>query len=180
MVTVLNTLCIFAAEFKNNNMKYEFNTTRFAELMIERKLNKTNASRMLGRKNSSTVQNWMDGEKIDSSHLVEICNTFNVSPTEFFLCDGAPIILHEKSEIAPNVNNVAIMDMQQTLLQQQLEFITERATLEKQQIQAIADLEKQHIRELMQKDIDLAKKEVRLREEIRREIKAEYENEMTR
>ena len=161
-------------------MKYEFNTTRFAELMAERNLKKTNASRMLGRKNSSTVQNWMNGEKIDSSHLVEICNTFNVSPTEFFLCDDAPIILHKESEMAPDVNNVAMKDIQQMLLQQQLEFMTERATLEKQHIQAIADLEKQHIRELMQKDIDFAQKEVRIREEIRREIKAEYENEMTR
>ena len=52
-----------------------------------------------------------------------------------------------------------------------------------QEIQFIkqkADLECEHLRQLMQKDIDWAKKELKLREEIREEIKAEYENEIVR
>ena len=39
----------------------------------------------------------------------------------------------------------------------------------------MADLEKQHLREMMQKDIDLAKKEIEMRDQIRRELKAEFE-----
>ena len=39
----------------------------------------------------------------------------------------------------------------------------------------MAELEKKHIREMMQKDIDLARQEVKMREEIRRELKAEFE-----
>lgn len=161
-------------------MKYEFNTTRFANLMKERNLKKTRVAGMLGRSQSITVQRWMDGESIEGRHIVEICNKFDINPAEFFLCDGVSIILPEKTEITSDANNVVAMDVQQALLQQQVAFITERETLDKQHIQAIANLEKKHIRELMQKDIDLAKKEVKLREEIREEIKTEYENEMMR
>ena len=39
----------------------------------------------------------------------------------------------------------------------------------------MAELEKKHIREMMQKDIDLARQEAKMREEIRRELKAEFE-----
>ena len=50
--------------------------------------------------------------------------------------------------------------------------------MEKTHLQAVADLEKSHIRELMQKDIDLAKKEASIREEIRREMRDEYESQI--
>lgn len=116
-------------------MKYEFNTKRFAELIAERKLKKTNVSRILGRKNSSTVQNWIDGKKIESTHLIEICNSLDVNPAEFFLCDGQPIVPPENAESTSNANKNAMSDINQAkiaFLHERLEFEKERFMFQKQ------------------------------------------------
>jgi ribosome recycling factor len=71
------------------------------------------------------------------------------------------------------------MPEESKILKVQLQMVTtERAEMEKQHLQAIAEIEKAHIRELMQKDIDLAKKEASIREEIRREMRDEYEEQI--
>lgn len=171
-------------------MKYSFNQSRFAQIMTERGLNKTIATRMLGRKNSSTIQNWMDGEKIESTHLVQICNTFDVNPAEFFLLNKKPIVTPKGNKMSSGVDETGTPAAPIDLVQQQLKFVDERAELEKNHLQQVADieknharevseLEKAHLRELMQKDIDLAKKEASIREEIRREMRDEYESQIT-
>jgi len=157
-------------------MKYSFDSGRFAQIMKERKLKKTPFARQLGLSNPDTVQNWLDGKKIESTHLVMICNALGVSPSEFFREDGKPIAAPQKGEMTSTPDKNETPDASNELMKQQLE----RAEVEKQHMEEISNMKCEHIRELMQKDIDLAKKEVRLREEIRKEIKAEYENEMTR
>lgn len=138
-ITLTVVLLIFVVclqrEKSSNNMKYEFNTKRFAELIAERKLKKNNVSRILGRKNSSTVQNWIDGKKIESTHLIEICNSLDVNPAEFFLCDGQPIVPPENAESTSNANKTAMSDLNQAkiaFLHERLEFEKERFMFQKQ------------------------------------------------
>ena len=158
-------------------MKYAFNSTRFAELMTERKLKKTNVARMLGRSQSYTVQNWMNGEKIESTHIVEICNIFDINPAEFFLLNGRPIV-EPTRKTTSNISKDSISDTPSATMQQQMQFINEKAELEKKHLQAISTLEKEHLRELMQKEVDLARRESDIREEIRREMRDEYESQI--
>ena len=158
-------------------MKYAFNSTRFAELMTERKLKKTNVARMLGRSQSYTVQNWMNGEKIESTHIVEICNIFDINPAEFFLLNGRPIV-EPTRKTTSNISEDSISDTPSATMQQQMQFINEKAELEKKHLQAISTLEKEHLRELMQKEVDLARRESDIREEIRREMRDEYESQI--
>lgn len=158
-------------------MKYAFNSTRFAELMTERKLKKTNVARMLGRSQSYTVQNWMNGEKIESTHIVEICNIFDINPAEFFLLNGRPIV-EPTRKTTSNISKDSISDTPSANMQQQMQFINEKAELEKKHLQAISTLEKEHLRELMQKEVDLARRESDIREEIRREMRDEYESQI--
>lgn len=122
-------------------MKYEFNTKRFAELIAERKLKKTNVSRILGRKNSSTVQNWIDGKKIESTHLIEICNSLDVNPAEFFLCNGQPIALSDDvkqiSYISEKETSSIINQYQDQIafLQDKLEFEKYRSMSFKEEVE---------------------------------------------
>lgn len=150
-------------------MKYSFNSGRFVQIMRERKLKKTPFARQLGLSNYDTVQNWLDGKKIESTHLVMICNALDVSPVEFFCEEGRPITAPQNGEMTSTPNRKETPDVSNELMRQQLRFVTERA-----------EMEKEHLRKLMQKDIDFAKKEIELRKQIREEIKAEYENEVTR
>lgn len=158
-------------------MKYAFNSTRFAELMTERKLKKTNVARMLGRSQSYTVQNWMNGEKIESTHIVEICNIFDINPAEFFLINGRPIV-EPTRKTTSNISKDSISDTPSANMQQQMQFINEKAELEKKHLQAISTLEKEHLRELMQKEVDLARRESDIREAARKELREEYEEQI--
>jgi len=54
----------------------------------------------------------------------------------------------------------------------------ERAEVEKQHMEEISNMKCEHIRELMQKEIDFAHREADSRETIRREIREEYEEQI--
>lgn len=148
-------------------MKYQFNKNRFLELCNEKNLNLNNIKRALGMSNPKAIISWREGGDIRSEHLMRICNAYDVSPAEFFLIDGESmegVNLKPKEELDDLSHETKYL-----LMQQEIQFIRQKA-----------EMECNHLQELMQKDIDLARKEVRLREEIREEIKAEYENEVTR
>ena len=78
--------CIFAKKIVNY-MKYEFNTNRFAELMTNRGLSPKDVATLLGMTNKGTIREWRDGALIGTKRLIDICNAFDINPTEFFLCD---------------------------------------------------------------------------------------------
>ena len=153
-------------------MKYEFNSARFSQLRDERNLSIYRIKKDIHRTNPEGIQRWLDGAELRGEDIVDVCNAYNIPPTEFFLCDGHPMVCENKSETG--------IPEESKILKVQLQMVTtERAEIEKQHLQAIADLEKAHIKELMQKDIDLARREITIREEIRREMKAEYETQIT-
>lgn len=153
------------------SMKYEFNSARFSQLRDERNLSIYRIKKDIHRTNPEGIQRWLDGAELRGEDIVDVCNAYNIPPTEFFLCDGHPMACETKSETG--------MPEESKILKVQLQMVTtERAEIEKQHLQTIADLEKAHIRELMQKDIDLAKKEASIREEIRREMRDEYEEQI--
>jgi hypothetical protein len=151
-------------------MKYTFNFTRFPQLKEERNLSVYRIKKDIHRTSPEGIQRWLDGAELRGEDIVDVCNAYGISPIEFFLCDGQPIITESNSE-----NDTT---SESEILKLQLQLTTERAEMEKTRLQAVADLEKAHIRELMQKDIDLAKKEATIREEIRREMRDEYESQI--
>ena len=151
-------------------MKYKFNSARFSQLRDERNLSIYRIKKDIHRTNPEGIQRWLDGAELRGEDIVDVCNAYNIPPTEFFLCDGYPIACESKSETDTTTEF--------EILKVKLQMATERAEIEKRHLQAIADLEKAHIRELMQKDIDLAKKEASIREEIRREMRDEYEEQI--
>lgn len=147
-------------------MKYQFNKNRFLELCNEKNLNLNNIKKALGMSNPKAIISWREGGDIRSEHLMRICNAYDVSPAEFFFNDGQLLVTTLESNKGTNEFS---HDTQIALMNQEIQFIKQKA-----------DLECEHLRQLMQKDIDWAKKELKLREEIREEIKAEYENEIVR
>lgn len=148
-------------------MKYQFNKNRFLELCNEKNLNLNKIKKALGMSNPKAIISWREGGDIRSEHLMRICNAYDVSPAEFFFKDGQ-LLVTTTLESNKGTNEFS-HDTQVALMNQEIQFIKQKA-----------ELECEHLRQLMQKDIDLAKKELKLREEIREEIKAEYENEIVR
>lgn len=151
-------------------MKYTFNFTRFPQLKEERNLSVYRIKKDIHRTSPEGIQRWLDGAELRGEDIVDVCNAYGISPIEFFLCDGQPIVTESNSETDTTSES--------EILKLQLQLTTERAEMEKTHLQAVANLEKAHIRELMQKDIDLARREAEIREEIRREMRDEYESQI--
>ena len=151
-------------------MKYKFNSARFSQLRDERNLSIYRIKKDIHRTNPEGIQRWLDGAELRGEDIVDVCNAYNIPPTEFFLCDGHPMVCENESETD--------MPTEFEILKVKSQMATERAEMEKTHLQAVADIEKAHIRELMQKDIDITKKEASIREEIRREMRDEYEEQI--
>ena len=154
-------------------MSYSFNEQRFAQLCKDRHLNNVMLQEALGMTNTTPINNWRSGNRIYSSHIVRICNAFNISPAEFFLKDEEPL---QAPELEPTA--CEDKDSQYVQLQQTMANIKEKAELEKQYLKEIADIKCEHVKELMQKEVDLARRESDIREEIRREMRDEYESQI--
>lgn len=154
-------------------MSYSFNEQRFAQLCKDRHLNNVMLQEALGMTNTTPINNWRSGNRIYSSHIVRICNAFNISPAEFFLKDEEPLQ-------APELDPTACedKDSQYVQLQQTMATIKEKAELEKQYLKEIADIKCEHVKELMQKEVDLARRESDIREAARKELRDEYEEQI--
>mgnify|MGYP007115374222 FL=1 len=97
-------------------------------------------------------------------HFINFINTFGFDIHEFFYQDGVLMsesIKEENSKCSDETPSQSVP--------------TDTTALELAHVKEMADLEKKHIKEMMQKDIDLARQEAKMREEIRRELKAEFE-----
>lgn len=151
-------------------MKYQFNITRFSQLIQETGDSIYRVQKKVGRTNREGIQSWIEGKILRGEDIIDVCNGYGISPLEFFLQDGSPLLAEVNKEQKDNAET--------ELLKLQLASVSERAELEKAHAQAISTLEKEHLRELMQKDIDLARRESDIREAARKELREEYEEQI--
>lgn len=147
--------------------EYRHNELAFATLCEKKGLRNVDLKKMLGMTNTDTINRWRRGEAIRSDAMANICTALGVAPDTFFTLDGQPLC--EVGEQKPISAQEKSQNVQLLLLQREMQF--------KEQI---ASMEREHLRELMQKDIEVAKKEADIREEIRTSVKQEYESEITR
>lgn len=147
--------------------EYRHNELAFAELCEKKGLRNVDLKKILGMTNTDTINRWRRGEAIRSDAMANICTALGVEPGAFFTLDGQPLC--EVSEQKPISAQEKSQNVKLLLLQQEMQF--------KEQI---ASMEREHLRELMMKDVDLAKREVELREDIRSNVKKEYEEEIDR
>lgn len=112
-------------------MKYEFNTIRFAELMTDRGLSPKDVATLLEMTNKGTIREWRNGGLIGTKRLIDICNAFDINPTEFFLCDEKILpVPVQKTIIESNENDS--LQIQIAFLQEKLEFEKEKLMFEKE------------------------------------------------
>ena len=147
------------------SMSYKYNNTRIKEFAERHKLGGRSIANRMGMSNDLAPRGWIGcTEKIYMHHFINFINTFKLDIREFFYENGVLM-----SEDKPRRNtNCSLDDLEQDIL-------PEQSALKLAYIKSVAELEKKHIREMMQKDIDLARQEAKMREEIRRELKAEFE-----
>lgn len=110
-------------------MKYKFNTIRFAELLEEEKLEYRATARMLGISDNGTVQRWKNGKIISTEHLINICNTFDINPAEFYLCDGNLLSVPVQQS---TMEDDDLIQAKIAFLHERLEFEKERFMFQKQ------------------------------------------------
>ena len=158
-------------------MGYKFNHHRFAQLCSERNLNNVALQGALEMTNTTPINRWRNGEHMRSEHIARVCNAFGISPAEFFMCDDKPIEAPELTIASHASTDEHIVQLES--IKREMEYVKEKADIERQHLQEMADMKCEHTKELMQKDIDLARKESIMREEIRTEMKLEYEKEIT-
>ena len=146
-------------------MSYKYNNTRIKEFAESKGIGGRSIANRMKMKNDLAPRGWIAcTEKIYMHHFINFINTFGFDIHEFFYQDGvlmSEAIKEENSKCSDEPSSQSVP--------------TDTTALELAHVKEMADLEKKHIREMMQKDIDLARQEAKMREEIRRELKAEFE-----
>lgn len=146
-------------------MSYQYNKWRIKEFAENSDLTQCQIGRAVGITNPETISRWMEGSIPNVEVLVRFANRHQVPLLEFFSENGEPMHkLYSKvdSKVESNVDS-----------KEKAEGI-ENSISTIEHIKEIARMEKEHLKELMQKDIDLAKKEVEMADRIREKIKDEF------
>lgn len=147
------------------SMSYKYNNTRIKEFAELKGFGGRSIANRMKMKNDLAPRGWIAcTEKIYMHHFINFINTFGLDIHEFFYQDGvlmSEAIKEENSKCSEEPSSQSVP--------------TDTTALELAHVKEMAELEKKHIREMMQKDIDLARQEAKMREEIRRELKAEFE-----
>lgn len=146
-------------------MSYKYNNTRIKEFAESKGIGGRTIANKMGMSNDLAPRGWINcTEKIYMHHFINFINTFGFDIHEFFYQDGvlmSEAMKEENSKCSEEPSSQSVP--------------TDATALELAHVKEMAELEKKHIREMMQKDIDLARQEAKMREEIRRELKAEFE-----
>lgn len=147
------------------SMSYKYNNTRIKEFAESKGIGGRTIANKMGMTNDLAPRGWINcTEKIYMHHFINFINTFGFDIHEFFYQDGvlmSEAFKEENSKCSDEPSSQSVP--------------TDTTSLELAHVKEMAELEKKHIREMMQKDIDLARQEAKMREDIRRELKAEFE-----
>lgn len=142
-------------------MAYTYNKWRIKEFAEESGLTPSQLGKTVGITNLDTVNRWMEGSIPSVEVLVRFANGNNLSLLEFFKENGED--MHKLySKVEPEAESKKETDD----IVNVIPAITH--------VQEIARIEKEHLKELMQKEIDLAKREVEMSDNIREKVKAEF------
>lgn len=149
-------------------MTYKYNNSRIKEFAEKKGFGGRTIANKLKMSNDKAPRSWLAGaETIRMDHFLKFVNTFKIDIREFFYKDD--ILMSEATETPCATENTFCSQQEgtQKVSSTELDMVVSH-------IQEKAELEKKHIREMMQKDLELSHKEVELRKEIRKELKAEY------
>ena len=142
-------------------MAYLYNAEKIKEFAQERGMGGRTIANKLNMSNDKAPRGWLEGNKqIRMDHFLNFVNTFKLDLLDFFTQDGSPL---SKAQNNAQATENTFCSVPESV-----------AELKIAHIQAMADMEKEHLREMMQKDIDLAQKELLLNEKIRKQLKAEF------
>lgn len=142
-------------------MAYTYNKWRIKEFAEESILTPSQLGKTVGITNLDTVNRWMEGSIPSVEVLVRFANGNNISLLEFFKENG-----EDMHKLYSKVESKADSKEETEDIANVIPTITH--------VQEIARIEKEHLKELMQKEIDLAKKEVEMTDRIREKVKAEF------
>ena len=138
-------------------MAYIYNKWRLKEFAEKTGKTVSQMGGVVGISNMETVRGWLEGKNPRVDTVVKFASNAGINLLEFFEEDGIRM-----DEIYSKGEKVEVEEPTDTI-----SYV--------EHLRQVSDMEKTHIKEMMQKDIDLAKKEVEMREQIRRELKAEFE-----
>jgi hypothetical protein len=146
-------------------MSYKYNNTRIKEFAESKGIGGRTIANKMGMTNDLAPRGWINcTEKIYMHHFINFINTFGFDIHEFFYQDGvlmSEVIKDENSKCSNESSSQSVP--------------TDTTALELAHVKEMAELEKKHIREMMQKDIDLARQEVEMTDRIREKVKREFE-----
>jgi hypothetical protein len=146
-------------------MSYKYNNTRIKEFAESKGIGGRTIANKMGMTNDLAPRGWINcTEKIYMHHFINFINTFGFDIHEFFYQDGvlmSEAFKEENSKCSDESSSQSVP--------------ADTTALELAHVKEMAELEKKHIREMMQKDIDLARQEVEMTDRIREKVKREFE-----
>jgi hypothetical protein len=151
--------------YTSTSMSYKYNNTRIKEFAESKGIGGRTIANKMGMTNDLAPRGWINcTEKIYMHHFINFINTFGFDIHEFFYQDGVLMsesIKEENSKCSDESSSQSVP--------------ADTTALELAHVKEMAELEKKHIREMMQKDIDLARQEVEMTDRIREKVKREFE-----
>lgn len=149
-------------------MSYKYNNTRIKEFAESKGIGGRSIANKMGMTNDLAPRGWINcTEKIYMHHFINFINTFGFDIHEFFYKDGVLM-----SEAMKEENSKCSSETPESVPEG---AARECSAMELAHVKKVAEMEKEHLREMMQKDLEISRKEISLREEIRKELKAEFE-----
>lgn len=146
-------------------MSYKYNNTRIKEFAESKGIGGRTIANKMGMTNDLAPRGWINcTEKIYMHHFINFINTFGFDIHEFFYQDGVLMSEAIKEENSKCSDDSSLQSVP-----------TDTTALKLAHVKEMAELEKKHIREMMQKDIDLARQEVEMADRIREKVKREFE-----
>lgn len=136
---------------------YTYNKWRIKEFAEQTGKTHGQLGSMVGVSNQGTTRGWLEGSSPNVGTIVKFANAARLSLLEFFEEDGIKMSeLYTKVEKKPEIKET------QSVI----------PTIE--HVKEISRMEREHLKELMQKDIEIAKKELAMTDRIREKVKAEF------
>lgn len=155
--------------FMKKNKKYSFNDSAFKNFVDREGTTPTTVSKAIGKANGYWGMNCYNGSSMDASTMCQLCNTYGLSPLMFFNEDERPM-----KDIYQEIETKSVSKIEQkpsaavNLTEGSGETVREYE-------QKMLQLTLEHKEELHRMEVKHLKESSEIREQVRKEMKAEFE-----
>lgn len=142
-------------------MAYHYNKLKIKEFADKQGKSASDLRRITKVTREGVAEKWLEGSTPSCNTICVLADKLGVDILEFFSKDGRPLTeIYQKRE--ENTNQKCQDDNIQSIIS------------ESEHLKQLHELEKTYLREIMEKEVGFARKEIEIKDRIRQELKNEF------